>query len=348
MNMMFLYKAFLIALLLVIAPAVLGSLLTDFKRKGDGSLTALYVKGWLVMMAVFQLFAIPLIFTRADFTTLVHAWTVVIVLLSVILLVRNRKEYYKIWKQYRYGRRETVWPYIFAIELIIVLTMAIVLLQHVDDDDAFYVGTAVTTLQTDSMYEYDAYTGDVYGAFPARYVLSPFPVFVALIAKLTMLHPTIIAHTVLPVFLIPLAFMVYGLIGRELFGENKKAVGFFLLALLALNLWGNFSVYTSSSFLLFRIWQGKAVLASILLPLVIYSAGSLLNEKGRGQDWLMTLALALSGCMVSSMGIFLMPMSLGVYALVYLATRRKAYVIGRVLSCCTPCIIYGLIYIFAL
>lgn len=345
--MLFILKLFLTGLWLVLVPSLIGIL--SLKKSGNHNHAALpYVQGWLIMMSVFQLLVIPMIFLRIRFHVLVIIWSVGMLALAILSLVLARRTYtYKAIKLKRY-LKAIPWTMVLAIILISIQTLVIVFFQHVDDDDAFYVGTAVTTIQNNSMYEIDPYTGAQYGMFPSRYVLSPFPVFIALIGKLTMLHPTIMAHTILPFFLIPLAYLVYYLIGKELFRKDSKKIGTFLCMVSVLNIWGNFSVYTTSSFLMFRIWQGKSILGNILLPLVLFCMLRLSKDERKWYYWLLMITLVLSGSMVSSMGIFLMPMSLGIYAVINAIIKKEVKTFFKILLCCIPSVIYGFIYIFGL
>ena len=81
--------------------------------------------------------------------------------------------------------------------LILIQLVVVVLYAHMDEDDAFYVGTATTAVETDTLYAYNPYTGAAYNVLPSRYILSPFPAFLAVTSRLCGgLHPAIVAHTV--------------------------------------------------------------------------------------------------------------------------------------------------------
>ena len=90
----------------------------------------------------------------------------------IMRLIRFKKQETKKQK----GSR--LW-YLPAVLLIVVQMYAGIFYTHIDDDDAFYVATASTTLETDTVFQYNAYTGDEYESLPSRYVLSPFPIFEA-------------------------------------------------------------------------------------------------------------------------------------------------------------------------
>ena len=172
------------------------------------------------------------------------------------------------------------WPLAAALILIAVQTVVCGTTMHMDQDDAFYIGTAVTSVNTDSIFQYDCYTGAEYAVLPSRYILSPFPIFLAVLAQISGMHPTIIAHTVFPLLLIPLSYYVYWLIGRQMFQQSRDQAAVFLLLVSVVQMFSYYSVYTAGAFLLLRIWQGKAVLANILLPAVFYLGLLILDKNG--------------------------------------------------------------------
>ena len=88
---------------------------------------------------------------------------------------------------------------ILALALILLQMYVVVRYAHMDADDSFYVGTAVTDIHTDTIFSISPYTGYAYTKIPSRYILSPFPVFLAVVSQLCgELHPAIMAHTVFP------------------------------------------------------------------------------------------------------------------------------------------------------
>ena len=99
---------------------------------------------------------------------------------------------------------------------------------HMDADDAFYVATATTSVHTDSIFAYNPYSGAEYAVLPRRYVLSPFPVLLAVISQLSGgLHPAVTAHTIYPVVFLLAAYLVYHQFGRLWFAEKEESRGCF-------------------------------------------------------------------------------------------------------------------------
>ena len=111
--------------------------------------------------------------------------------------------------------------------LILFQLVVVVLYAHMDEDDAFYVGTATTAVETDSLYAYNPYTGAAYNVLPSRYILSPFPAFLAVTSRLCGgLHPAIVAHTVFPAVFVFLAYVVLFQYSRISSRERLENRGF--------------------------------------------------------------------------------------------------------------------------
>ena len=56
-----------------------------------------------------------------------------------------------------------------------------------------------------------------------------------------------------------------------------------------------YSVYNSENFQMIRIWQGKACLASVFLPLLLYLGIGIILEKEQEYSWLLLLLADISG-----------------------------------------------------
>ena len=146
-----------------------------------------------------------------------------------------------------------------AAVLILVQLVIVLLYAHMDEDDAFYVGTAATAVETDSVYAVNPYTGIPYQKLPSRYILSPFPAFLAVISRLCAgLSPAIVAHTIFPVVFIFLAYLVLYQYSCRFFKEKVREQGIFMI-LCAGILWASgYSVYNFGAFTMGRNLAGKS------------------------------------------------------------------------------------------
>ena len=127
-----------------------------------------------------------------------------------------------------------------------------------DGDDAYYVAQSVITDETNVLYRILPYTG-LTTTLDVRHALASLPVWEAYLARVTGIHAAIIAHSVLPLLLIPLTYIVYFRIGQRLFRGQGRKTAAFLIVVGILQIFGNTSIYTNATFFLMRTWQGKSL-----------------------------------------------------------------------------------------
>ena len=332
--------------LLGIVPIILGSLYAEHKKEtANNSIISSYASGMFMMWGVFQIIVIPLLLMRKSLTLVTIIWSIVIIALCLLAAIKGRGKIISFFTLKQNIKDYIPWPIIIAILLIAFQTYMLTVRMHVDADDAFYVAAATTALDTDSIFSYDAYTGEIMKSLPTRYALSPFFAFTAMISKICGIRPTIIAHTLFPLILIPLAYIVYSLLGSYFFKNKIKAVGIFLVTVSLLQLFSAFSVYTTGVFTLTRIWQGKSVLAGILIPAIFYFAMEAFEEVGNKRNWINLLMIMFASCMVSSMGIALSAITLGLLALVASVRDKSIKILVYSILCCAPNMIYAVIYL---
>lgn len=312
-------------------------------------ITELLTGGLVLFFFFFEILALCAVFFRWKFHTLYWLVLGVSAVLFVSSIIRNWDFMMKLirFKQKEETKKYTgsrLW-YVPAIVLIVFQMYMGIFYTHIDDDDAFYVATASTTLETDTVFQYNAYTGDEYETLPSRYVLSPFPIFEAVLSRLYNVPSTVLAHTGMFLIFLPIAYFVYDLFGYFFWKEKRKERGLLLLLLAWMNLFGYYSVYTMSTFLLIRIWQGKAVLAAVILPLLFYYLMQAYKNGYQKQNLVMIFLTTGAAALTSSMGIFLAPIMVALGAFSGIIQTRKIGVAFKLLAGCIPCIILAGIYL---
>ena len=135
------------------------------------------------------------------------------------------------------------------------------------------------------------------------------------------------------------------LIGRRLFQGDMKSTGMFLCFLSLIHIFSYYSVYTQGTFMLIRIWQGKAVLAALLLPAVFYFGMRVFQGESKSGDWMGLLLLMVSCSLVSSMGIMLAPVMLGIFGILYGLLKKQWKRLGLAVLCTLPCLVCAAVYI---
>lgn len=308
-----------------------------------------YAYGIISIFALFEIIAVPVIFLRISLKWLTFLWGMSCFGIIAVGVIKKKiflfpgKWKIPLMKQLKHVRLATY----AAVSCITFQTLYVVTHMHIDDDDAWYVGTAVTAYFTNTIYQINPYTGLAMELLPPDYTLSPYPIFWAVIGKLTFTHPAILMHTIAPAFLIPLSYLACYFAAEVLFRKNKADISLFMLFLGVFHLFANFSTRSVSTFMLFRIWQGKATLCSFIVPLTLYIF-MICIMKQRKKDWILLFIAVLSGTMVSSMGVLLMPALISTLTAVFMFTRRDIKLGIKAIVCILPCLLQFAIYYFIL
>lgn len=358
---MLILQILILLFFMVVIPVSLGAGLASFVERQERNLFFIWVTGVVAMLALFQIVAVPVILLQervtfqplGAFTLLTWVFGTLAVLAGTfgaflwIKGIRKKKGFAVV--RTPMTKQEYLVFAVFGLLLLLQLIMA-GLLFFGDGDDAFYVAVATLAESGDNMYINLPYTGGTMG-LDARHALAPFPIFVAFLARITGLHTATMAHVVMPLFVIPMTYCVYGLIGNRLFKGKKLLLGFFMIFVEVLVLWGNHSPYTVETFLMIRSWQGKAVLANVIIPaafLVIYLIGERLAEKRKVEKslWLILFLLVESAALCSTQGCILLVALLGCFGICTMLVYKVFWTLLPLALCLLPAVVYMGMYLW--
>ena len=337
-----LIKYFLIGLVL---PYLLAAKLTRKVETDAVRIVGNVLNGYIIMWAVMQLISVPMIYMHAKLSTFVWICMVFFLLISLWNLVSER---HAIWNEWI-----TMFSWLKRQGSMRVLLWCLMILQAIyvgisylsNDDDAFYVASAQTSLDTNTMYAIDPYTGDYFSILPSRYVLSPFSLFVAFMARVVGVNAPTMAHTLLPMILILLVYVVYEIWARFLFPENIQAQTVFMLFVMVVLAFSDYTTHARGMMMFPRIWQGKAVLATILLPLILVLGMRMISYSYGRIEWFYLLVVMTASCFVSSMGIMLAVIEIGICGIIAMIHHRQIKQLIYTVLCCIPNLLYAVIYL---
>lgn len=342
--MAFAGKGLLALIWLIIVPAFAGVLF--FPKKESPTGIDCFLAGYLFLFSLSELLILPMIYFRLPLHILAACYGVLTGAAACAGLVRLVRSGGLRQAMRSFHLRESS-PFFWAALAVIVVQLVVVArFAHFDADDALYVAAGTTAAETDSIFQIDAYTGMPYQTLPHRYILSPFPIFLAVISQLCgRLHPAITAHTVFPpVFLICVYSVMYQL-ARKWFENDRGAQGIFLFLCAVLSWFSAYSVYNTGSFQMVRLWQGKAMLTAFMLPLIFYLSVCIILEKQSRYSWCLLFMANLGCCLLTSMGIILAPLITGIFLFLGLLRFRSLKRTLAGVLCCLPSVILGIIYI---
>ena len=300
-------------------PLFLGLFITHFMKDEKSKIPMAWLLGFFIEFAITQLFAIPYIFMGKSFDTLFYSCYIFFGVISLISIIVNRKNLKNIISDTFNNIKDlkNIWT-IVAIVLIGINCFVVFNYMHIDEDDSNFVAKATLSLQTNTLYKYKDTGAEMNGIFPSRNTLSPFPMFIAMLAKFTGFHPMMIAHTVWPVIATLLIYANYYILASKLFGDQKEKISIFIIFVNIIYIFGNFSTNTNFSFMLFRLWQGKALLGNLIIPSLVNFYFMFAKADKKFVSWIILLLIMWSSCLVSTMGFALAPIMLFALTISYI------------------------------
>ena len=320
-----------------------GCILLD-RKTGDIDVLEKWNFGMVLMHAIFEIVVLAGTFTKMTLKNVtVFYFAILSVAIMIVGLIGNRtkKRVFSVGKIPSFSKKEMTLLLIVLVGILYQILFVCLGLQS-DADDAYYVGMAMTSFQTETISVYHPYLGTpVKLKTMANYVLSPYPIFWAMWSKVLKIHPAILMRSILPAINIAWSYVVYRLLAKKIFLTERKRIIFLLIVVLA-NLFGAYSDRTSAVFLLQRVWQGKGALAAILIPMLWYLLIRLRKEGENTYVYVELFVTILAACLTSSMALFLCPVLMGAFGLEYLISERRWSVVGRLILCTLPCIVLAI------
>ena len=329
-----------------------------------------WVLGFTTILAVSQLVLVPLVAMEQTLTRAIMLWKIVLTvlgILSFIVLLRkwavvglpgeetdtanvaDREETANLPTEQNSGNRK--WIVIFGVlAAVLVFIQAYIpaRYEHSDDDDARFIALQVSAVYHDTMYRESPIHADFMywdQGEVRKDLTSPWAMLMAMVSREGRIESAVLSHSYLPFFLILLCYALYLLIGQAMFrGDWEKSL-LFLIFLSVIHLAGYTSTHTLASMLLLRIWQGKAVCASFMLPLFFYLFYQILR-KDYNRGWLLLLYVASIGaCLLSGIGIVTAPIMLFIYGALDFCYYRKWRKTFAIWMAAVPCGIFLVYYL---
>lgn len=193
-----------------------------------------------------------------------------------------------------------------VVGLCLIASVTTMIAHRSDADDAFFLSipTALLDAPNIPMLQQDTMHGfaDVPLILPI-YKLHSLEVFWAVAAKITGLSPIFIAHIVFPPVFAVLFLLAQACLLRLL--VPKYWLRALVTVLILLVLLGN--VHQSyGNFSLVRLFQGKAVLVTLMVPLIFRYAWNF-GSKGKVTDWVLLCASQIAALGITSSALFVAP-----------------------------------------
>jgi hypothetical protein len=349
---------------LVAIPFCIGLLPIRLLNKQLRSPGIALISGYIVLFVLLELIGIPIVLTMTyhSFSTFCICFAgtlVVFASVGIVLTVKSKKKlisegdaqekklkfpHFDTWKNYKI--EEKIMLVIFLLLVGFQLYMAFTRASF-DGDDAYYGVQALTAQLTDTMYRIDPNNGWS-TTLDVRHALALFPIWEAFIGQMSGMHATIVSHSVIPLLLIPLTYIIYYHIGKVLFETRKDLVPMFMVIMALWQMFGNISIYTTETFFLTRTWQGKSFAGNFVIPAVLWIFLSLFSKE-HGKEtkgfWILLACLNLAGGASSSLAVLLSLLLTAGLAVLFTLKERKFSILMKAGLTCISGGIYVLLYL---
>lgn len=327
-----------------LVPIMIGRLITYRARTGW---IADYLVGFFGNLAIFYIlysivewiqnwctFVDPVI---GGFTLLLKVYGFVLAVLLILWICLERKSLSKAITKVRIklingkldliaDRFNMIYLLIFTIILVFQMYMAFAYeINQWSYDDYDYVVTSQDTITSDTL----SYVNFIDGTMPnvaEKRAVASWGTYVSMLAKTTGFEVTTVYHTILPVFLLLLAYINFYYIAKFLFRKLEDRL-VFLIILSVAYIFGLYSHYSSTFRLLGAIWQGKAVLSVIAVPFFMFFLIRAYKEKISNTYLLPIAAISLGVSSLTSLAALFIPILVVLVWLLMCIYHRKIYAV---------------------
>ena len=253
----------------------------DYTGKG---IADTYVSGVLMLFIISGALQLPLLKLSRPFSDYEMVYPLLILFLSLIGLVMLVIDLQRKLRERERGLYEHIRGLVRSFLqdreslLFCILTLAVILLccvriwmEPADTAGDFTLETIRTTLETDSIYQYNSLTGQrIEEGMPIRQQLLTLPFFLAFLSKWLSMDATLLVYRFFPCFVLLLSLLVYGRWGAFLFPRQRQKQSGFLFVISFMILAGDYARLAPAAILLHQGFTGNAVCVGVILPFTIY------------------------------------------------------------------------------
>lgn len=338
-----------------ILPLLTGLVPAFFIAKRKRTVGVIFICGFIYNLAMFQLTAVPFVIAGSDFNMIVIVYSVLMLLSAVAGGVLARLK----WKKEgnilaeatmkRNLMKEEIVEWIMFLAVGVFQMFMFVRMASFDGDDAYYVVQSLLTQQTGTLYRILPYTG-LSTSLDLRHSLAVFPIWLAYHGKISGVHTTILCHQLIGLAIIPLVYVIYLEIGRVVLKKERKKLPIFMIFIAIMQIFGNVSIYTGSTFFLTRTWQGKSMLANVCIPAIIWLFLMIFDSENEAEEmrlgfWFSLFSINIVAAMCSTASVFLLAMLIGLTGLVLSLTQKNVQILLKLIVTCIPLVIYGALFL---
>lgn len=323
--MMLICRAVLLLFAELLIEYSFGTMLTKFILKKETSPCLNLLMGFAAYQALFQAAALAVTLSTRILHHLVFVWLLLLLILVPLSFWYGRdrmKRQFKTAVSIAGKKQKTLMLLGLAVAAFCYYTS---INGEMNDDACYYIGLMTTTVDTDTLFQYNAYTGLEMESLYLRRALATFEIHSAVLSKMTGIHPLIIARIFRACQNVILTSAAVLLCSRELFWKEDEAAleksvfttGIFWLLQMPFAQ----TIYTPAYFLLYRTYEAKAFTANLIVLFGLYLCVKALREAEC--RYFILIGIYLWGSMALSASALVVALAECVLLLVPIRLQRK-------------------------
>lgn len=324
-----------------------GTIAIRLAPTSDFSFARTIFLGFFVYHFLFTVLALPMKALLLPLSTLSIAWACMLAAITVLFILLERGRWMPKWKRFRClfeGRQRYV---TLAFAALILLQLVVFNLNdetYAIWDQSYYLGDTATSLYTNTISQYNPYTGRILDYLNSEYLLETFQNHSAVMSQLLHLHPMVETLTVTASVVIILYQMIMYEIGRFLF-HGSRAKGVLMTAFLFLLNFFSYNLFTAAEFLIIRPSEGKTVLAVLIIPALLYCFLKTIGNYEKRTWWWYSFFVILGSFGLNMSSIFMIPFEITAFYLPLAARKKSLSVFVRYLILLIPCAVMAALYL---
>lgn len=314
--------------------------------------------GFFTYFSIFQMVALPLKIILAPLSALSILWAVIVIIVVIMVCVISLKgDRIKleigsgIKGRFKIKRINLI--YIMVILAIIgVQFIVIELNQSVGSpwDASYYIGEVVSSVYTNTISQYDAYTGLKLSVLNSSYLLENYQMHSAIASQIFHIHPLLEMRTTMSGVIVLLTNLILVRIGRMLFPKQLKKTALFVLFIAIFNICYA-SFFSAAFFYSNRTFEGKTILSATIFPATFYLVFRLMINYERKKnvkhtlEWAELFILVFGTFCINMSAMFLMPVLLSSLLIPFALIKRRWAIFKNYIISLIPCVIVMIYYL---
>ncbi|MCR1842989.1 DUF6077 domain-containing protein [Murimonas intestini] len=249
----------------VIVPCILGSFWTVRRPVTPHTVFVMLLSGLAAMLALFEVIVIPCVLLGVPYGIFCWGFTIFLLALSVFLLVRNRKHFIESFGKLL--RNLNGWGFA-GIFVLILIGVQIFVPVWFRANTGWNPTAAViqTSISTDTMLKFDAYTGQQLSGLQLSEVIFPLPLLYGIVSKITGISPALLLYTLMPAVWISFAYAAQLMTANVLLDGKQRQETVYMFFVCMLTMFGFYSNRSLFMKLLQESYTWESIIFCILIP----------------------------------------------------------------------------------